>query len=174
MARQDAEKKALKLFGHKDFALMYVLKEMLSFDGYYSDLGMFCSEEDYLYLTYFFKVEGCGNTIYKLNICVKNDSLEDGCSFIVGFDKNNHEDFSEDKDLFERIKGQITVKLVGECDESKKKILLGICAASDLSDLVKTILENYGLKKVVPADVSRGDFITMTEAKEIIEKKLMK
>ena len=42
------------LLEHKDFGLMCLLKDFLGIEGFYSDLGIFLSREDILYLSFFF------------------------------------------------------------------------------------------------------------------------
>ena len=158
-----------KLLEHKDFGLMCLLKDFLGIEGFYSDLGIFLSREDILYLSFFFKAKGCGNIIYKLNISIdSNSSSEREYLFCVGFNKNNPADFDEDGAKLMEIKDKITaqkrpVKLI---NGSKNMIPLGVYDASNLPELVKDILKNFNYVK--PADVSRTDFITLTKAKKMV------
>ena len=164
---------ARKLLAHKDFGLMSLLKEFLKIEGFYSDLGAFLSGEDVLYLSFFFKVKECGNTVYKLNINLEDDLLENSCKFKVGFEKNNHKNFDKADATLKEIKEKITAKIPPEIllDDLDKTIPLGIYFASDISQLVSEILKNYGRKTDDDlADVSSGDFITLTKANKIVKK----
>ena len=163
---------AQELLKHKDFGLMCLVKEFLKIEGFHSDLGVFLSKEDILYLSIFFKVNGCGNTVYKLNINLEEISQENKYKFRVGFEKNNHEIFNEADTKLKEIKEQIIAKIPPEKPhvDSDKTITLGIYFSSDLSLLVKEILKAYGKKTDDDlADVSCDDFITLTKARNIIK-----
>ena len=162
---------AKKLLEHKNFGIMCLLKDFLKIEGFYSDLGIFLSREDILYLSFFFKVKGCGNTIYKLNINFEKYSRDYTPLFRVGFTKNNHNEFDEEeKIIFDEIKNKVITKVhpKNTLDSSTKTIQLGVFATSDLIELVNDILKNYDLKKTDDdlADVSKNDFITLKKAKD--------
>ena len=169
MSKSNSIQAAKKLLEHKDFGLMCLLKDFLGIEGFYSDLGIFLSREDILYLSFFFKVKGCGSTIYKLNISFdSNSSSEREYLFRVGFNKNNHADFSEDGAKLKEVKDRISAQKrpVKSINGAKNMIPLGVYDASDLPELVKDILKNFNYVK--PADVSRTDFITLTKAKKLV------
>lgn len=167
MSKSNGIQAAKKLLEHKDFGIMCLLKDFLEIEGFYSDLGIFLSREDILYLSFFFKFKGCGNTIYKLNIIFDSNSSS-GNLFRVGFNKNNHANFDEDSAKLKEIKDKITSQKppIEKINGSKNMIPLGVYDASDLPELVKDILKNFNYVK--PADVSRTDFITLTKAKKIV------
>ena len=171
--QEDEQAAAKKLLEHKDFGLMCLLKDLLKNEGYYSDLGMFPSDEKILYLSFFFKKKGCGNIIYKLNINLEEYSSDYCPLFQVGFEKNNHDEFGEEeKAKFNKIKNEVTKKIPSKVQSngSEKTIPLGVFAASDLTELVNDILKNYELKKTDDdlADVSDGKFFTLAKIKRIV------
>lgn len=174
MSKSNGIHAAKKLLEHKDFGIMCLLKVFLEIEGFYSDLGIFLSREDILYLSFFFKVKGCGNTIYKLNINFEKYSRDYSPLFRVGFTKNNHNEFDEEeKNIFDKIKNEVITKVHPQktLDSSTKNIQLGVFAASDLTELVNVILKNYEFKKTDDdlADVSSGDFISLAKAKEVFK-----
>lgn len=178
MANEKEIQAARKLVDHKDFGLMSLTQEFLNIEKLYSDLGMFLSGEDStLYLSIFFKAKGCGNTIYKLNISLKSEnSSETNFLFLVGFGKNNHKSFNDSGndakilDLIKQITGQNYP--VNSFNGSKNMLPIGEFSASDLSELVKEIVENNKFKETDEdlADVSGNGFITLKRAKEIYKK----
>lgn len=161
------------LLEHKDFGLMCLLKDLLKNESYYSDLGLFPFGENILYLSFFFKEKGCGNTIYKLNINLESYSSDICPLFLVGFEKNNHDEFGEEeKAKFNKIKNEVTKRIPSKDypNDSEKTIPLGVFAASNLTELVNDILKNYDFKKTDDdlADVSDGKFFTLAKIKEIV------
>ena len=174
MSKSNGIQAAKKLLEHKDFGIMCLLKDFLEIEGFYSDLGMFTSCENTLYLSFFFKKIGCSNTIYKLNINFEKYSRDYSPLFRVGFTKNNHNEFDEEeKNSFDELKNKVITKVhpKNTFDSSTKTIQLGVFATSDLIELVNDILKNYEFKKTDDnlADVSSGDFITLAKAKEVFK-----